>query len=552
MPPSAAQIEPLLRKMDVDELNGYEDYTSIEHLERHEDVDLLYQKAALCCPPYAMNYKAIVAGRMQHANDVVQVCKSDSYTLDTLSEALLSAHTDSYDGELDDCLRLESTLLHWDGTPMLVIAGQRVDGDETMDELTAVIERTLTSSVLPDGTVPGHPYLRLLPGLPLLASMDVHADAASKGGSMPQQRLDAILKHIGLRKYVLHNNTSPLLLNTLLARYDFGNLQAVTYTCDLVLRGPKLGLGANAAWDVPAYFRVLKICKERNIPFLSIHGSFQGFDKMVLAELEGWSETMLRGVATKAEQARAQKMIRFGMAMPIQWAARVYGAASGVSGDSLRLHMHTLLANEGILPESSKYRPSDDWTAFALKGFDDYAEITPARAGSRLHSVAINADCPYCNTVGDLSGCTVDHAQIGEKTTIVEVINLEQVDNGDWKVTLGAWADMPTSNHFVVAYADQQATLDADWAAVRSARMAREAGPYVLVDDTIKEEWQKYTRIMLKLLEPATEREGDFPEYQRPSLHKTIENLKQGNMTKLCADWKKSSSLATTPPHLAE
>lgn len=59
--------------------------------------------------------------------------------------ARLKPPADIRDGKLDDQIRLESVLLRYKETPLpiILIAGQRIDGSDTQDELQRLVDRVV-------------------------------------------------------------------------------------------------------------------------------------------------------------------------------------------------------------------------------------------------------------------------------------------------------------------------------------------------------------------------------------------------------------------------
>lgn len=136
--------------------------------------------------------------------------------------------------------------------------------------------------------------------------------------------------------------------------------RGITYTCGPCLRGGTLALGANAAWDLDAFFNVMKQCDALAIPLVFARGSLQAFSKHTLSQVPDWAETMLLAVQDKSQQSQYQKMTRFGMAMPLVWAFQAHVAAEGISGAALRAYARGMIKETGYAPVDGQPKPSVD------------------------------------------------------------------------------------------------------------------------------------------------------------------------------------------------
>lgn len=141
---------------------------------------------------------------------LVRVCKWRTMFVEGII-ALTTMVADCFDGELDDQIRLENVLLLASRQDrMLVIAGQRIDGQDTVREMAQVVRRTLVADVTPEGTVVGWPYLQILPGGPLL--IKTLEDRQATAGCV-----DLLAQAVGRESFVFHNNTSATFLGAVLS-----------------------------------------------------------------------------------------------------------------------------------------------------------------------------------------------------------------------------------------------------------------------------------------------------------------------------------------------
>lgn len=145
---------------------------------------------------------------MSTEHPTTRVCRSSMISGNVLSAN--QAPTDCFDGELDDQMRLENILLHASSTdPIIVVAGMRLDGQDTVEELTQVVRKTLRTEVSEDKGVEGWPRLSIIPGGPLLVKSKSQEEMLSEAVG----KLKTVLKG---QPFVFHNNTSATYLEAVL------------------------------------------------------------------------------------------------------------------------------------------------------------------------------------------------------------------------------------------------------------------------------------------------------------------------------------------------
>ena len=398
--------------------------------------------------------------------------------------------------------------------PIIVVAGRRVDGSDTFDELEQLTIRIL-------GEEWRNEYgrsLSIVQGAPLLGP---EAGASNKVSATVLRLSDAIAG----RRYVFHNNTSATLLEAVLESPIASTCRGITYTCGPCLRGRSLVLGANARRNTNGFFEVVRLCASLNVPLVFVHGSLSQWSRHTLTQLPGWAEIMLLPVADLSQQLQYQKMTRFGMAMPLVWAFRAYGAVTKTSGDALRTYARTVLEQTGYAPVDGAPAKSDDWTKWAVEEEEDYDDVSPDAASSRFGSIAANLQCPLSNTVGDVCGCIFDdHKQF----IAVEMSDLTYDKAGRLTAQIGAGGKV-----YIVAWAEEEALLQA-WGRVRVERQSSEAGSFEVLDEQLKTEWKAYSKVMEHLLSTALEHHEVFATGSDKILKEALGNLRNGEMAKRC------------------
>lgn len=121
---------------------------------------------------------------------------------------------DCFDGELDDQLRLENVLHHSSKDDrLIVVAGVRVDGEQTWEEMVQVIRRVLRTEVSKDGNVAGWPQLRLVNGGPLLVK-------DQKQKFLLTLAVEELKDILGNQQFVIHSNTSATYVEAVLMDPD--------------------------------------------------------------------------------------------------------------------------------------------------------------------------------------------------------------------------------------------------------------------------------------------------------------------------------------------
>lgn len=91
----------------------------------------------------------------------------------------------------------------------MIVASQRIDGDDTLAEMTEVVQRTLTTAAKADGSVESWPNLKLIRGGPLL----IGTSAQEAESSAAINRLALALNG---RDFVVHDNTSASYIHAVL------------------------------------------------------------------------------------------------------------------------------------------------------------------------------------------------------------------------------------------------------------------------------------------------------------------------------------------------
>lgn len=108
---------------------------------------------------------------------------------------------------MDDQIRLESVLLHaTQDDHIVIVAGRRIDGQDTVAEMAQVVQRTLRTVA---GDVEGWPHLKLIIGGPLLCKTAKQKDAL-------EEALKTLVETLAGQPFVLHNNTSATYLEAVL------------------------------------------------------------------------------------------------------------------------------------------------------------------------------------------------------------------------------------------------------------------------------------------------------------------------------------------------
>ena len=399
---------------------------------------------------------------------------------------------------------------------MIVVAGQRIDGSDTYDELERLIAR-----VLGEDWASSYPtHLSIVEGGPLQTKLSETADVFSS----TIERLSEALEG---RQYIFHNNTSSGLLEALLKDDKLASLcKGITYTCGPCLRGGTLVLGANARWNTEAFFESIRLCEEQDVPLIFVHGSLQMWTRHTLTQLPGWAETMLLPVRDRHQQFQYQKMTRFGMAMPLVWAFRAYGAVTGSSGDDLRAYARSIIDKTRYGPAEGDPLKSDDLTKWAIEEEEDYDDISPDAAAARFGSIAANLKCTLANTVGDVSACIFDDrkafvaAKMGNIRFVGETLKAE-IGNG--------------KSVYIVASAGEEALLEA-WDRIKQERQTSAPGSFEILDSELKKEWKAYSGLVRRLLEKALEGSKSFPAGTEAILREALENLENGEMARRCAE----------------
>lgn len=179
--------------------------------------------------------------------------------------------------------------------------------------------------------------------------------------------------------------------------------------------------------------------------------------------------------------------------------------------------------------------------------------------GTHTHAISVNCrkfefpvsyvtgpgggiDCPdssflyfrFSNTVGDVSGCPFD-MHVSQEDVIILRASIKEED-GSWKAIIGDH-QVPESEHYILAYADQTATLDKAWNAVKQERLANpNEGGYKPVDEDMKRGWHVYAELADHLLGKIWDKRAEFPEESLIWLEKARNNLVNGPWSKYCEE----------------
>lgn len=141
---------------------------------------------------------------------------------------------------------------------------------------------------------------------------------------------------------------------------------------------------------------------------------------------------------------------------------------------------------------------SNGWAQRLANRAEKWKNLDPEQTSQRFRAIANKTNCPFDNTVGDLSGCPVDAMHVKSKHMLI--CRLERLVgpvisgnpfNAPYHCEIGGTSKKSLTGMFIIAWATERETLRSAWSAITSARLARERSRcgYPIVDEHLRREW---------------------------------------------------------------